>query len=107
MIVSESLSPVGSSLRTVDNKITTPKNQTISLTNRENLLVGETTKIINLKPDLIQLTTIFGDLLILGEKLELTRLDNSTKQAEIKGTINSLKFVQSGNKEPFFRKIFK
>lgn len=91
----------------MDNKITTPKNQTIILTNRETLLIGETTKIISLKPELIQLSTMFGDLLILGEKLELIKLDNSTKQAEVKGSINSLKFIQSSNKEPFFRKIFK
>jgi hypothetical protein len=83
------------------------KEQLIVLSNKKNLSVSGTNKIISLKPDLIQLNTVFGDLLILGSKLELVKLDNATTRAEISGEINSIKFTESKIKEPLFRKIFK
>ncbi|MBQ9795797.1 MAG: YabP/YqfC family sporulation protein [Clostridia bacterium] len=81
--------------------------QLIVLSNKKNLSVSGTNKIISLNPDLIQLNTVNGDLQILGDSLELIKLDNTTTRAEISGNINSLKFIQPKNKEPFFRKIFK
>lgn len=83
------------------------KEQLIVLNNRSNLSVSGTNKIISLKPDLIQLDTNYGGLLITGQNLELVKLDNTSTRAEIAGTIDTLKFVESKNKEPFFRKIFK
>ena len=83
------------------------KEQLLVLSNRKNLSVSGTNKIVSLKPDLIQLETIYGGLQIVGENLELIKLDNSTTRAEVTGTINSLKFLQGKTKEPLFRKIFK
>ena len=83
------------------------KEQLIVLSNRSNLSVSGTNKIISLKAELIQLDTNFGGLMITGEDLELVKLDNSTTRAEINGNINSVKFVQGKEKEPLFRKIFK
>ena len=85
----------------------TKKEQLIVLSNRTNLSVSGTNKIVSLKPELIQLDTNFGGLMIIGENLELVKLDNTTTRAEINGNINSIKFVQGKEKEPFFRKIFK
>lgn len=85
----------------------TKKEQLIVLSNRTNLSVSGTNKIVSLKPELIQLDTNFGGLMIIGENLELVKLDNITTRAEINGNINSIKFVQGKEKEPFFRKIFK
>ena len=83
------------------------KEQLIVLSNKSNLSVSGTNKIISLKPDLIQLDTVFGGLIISGENLELIKLDNNTTRAEINGNINSLKFLEKHEKEPFFRKLFK
>ena len=83
------------------------KEQLIVLSNRKNISVSGTNKIISLKPDLIQLDTVYGGLLILGSNLELIKLDNTTTRAEINGNINSIKFAEDKNKEPLFRKIFK
>ena len=83
------------------------KEQLIVLSNRKNISVSGTNKIISLKPDLIQLDTVYGGLLILGANLELIKLDNTTTRAEINGNINSIKFAEDKNKEPLFRKIFK
>ncbi len=83
------------------------KEQLIILSNKQNLSVSGTNKIISLKPELIQLDTVYGGLIISGEKLELVKLDNATTRAEINGNINAIKFLQEKDKEPFFRKIFK
>ncbi len=83
------------------------KEQTIILKNRQNLNISGTNKIISLKPDLIQLNTVFGGIVISGENLELIKLENNTLQAEITGNINSIKFVEAKTKTSFFRKIFK
>lgn len=83
------------------------KEQLIVLSNKTNLSVSGTNKIISLKPDLIQLSTVYGDLIIVGNDLELIKLDNSSTRCEISGNINELKYVQSKNKESVFRKIFK
>lgn len=83
------------------------KEQLIVLSNKKNLSVSGTNKIISLKPDLIQLDTNFGGLIIIGENLELIKLDNSTTRAEINGNIFELKYLEQKVKENLFRKIFK
>lgn len=89
-----------------ENK-TQEKEQLIVLSNRKNISISGTSKVISLKPELIQLETNFGGLQILGSNLELVKLDNTTTRAEINGNINSLKFTESKTKEPLLRKIFK
>ena len=85
----------------------TEKEQLIVLSNKKNLSITGTNKIISLKPDLIQLDTNFGGLIIVGENLELIKLDNVTTRAEISGNIFELKYVEQKVKENLFRKIFK
>lgn len=94
----------------MDNKETEKnltKEQLIVLNHRSNLSVSGTNKVISIKSDLIQLDTILGGLIIVGDNLELIKLDNNSTRAEINGTINSIKFVESKGKEHLFRKIFK
>ena len=83
------------------------KEQTIKLVNRQDLSISGVTRIISLKPELIQLDSVFGGIIITGENLELLNLNNQNTLADIKGKINLIKFVEGKNKEPFFRKIFK
>lgn len=91
-----------------EKKITSiEKEQLIVLSNKKNLSVSGTTKIISLKNDLIQLETNYGLLQVYGNSLELVKLDNTTTRAEICGQIDAIKFACEKNKEPFFRKIFK
>ena len=92
-----------------DNKTSrnNEKEQIIVLSNKKNLSISGTNKIISLKQDIIQLDTVFGIVQILGNDLELIKLDNVSTRAEISGNINSFKFLEEKNKEPLFRKIFK
>lgn len=87
----------------IENKV----EQIITLKNKTELSVTGTEKIISLKPDLIQLDTNYGGIAIGGTNLELTKLDDNLKRADIKGNVDSIRFVQGKSKEPFFRKIFK
>ncbi len=87
----------------IENKV----EQIFTLKNKTELSVTGTEKIISLKPDLIQLDTNYGGIAIGGTNLELTKLDDNLKRADIKGNVDSIRFVQSKSKEPFFRKIFK
>ncbi len=89
-----------------DNK-KVDKSQTLTLNNRNYLVVSGTNKVISLKTDLIQLDTNFGGLSISGQNLELIKLDNANFKAEISGTINSIKYLDKSEKIPFFRKLFK
>ena len=91
----------------MENEKQISKEQTLTLTNKQNLSITGTKKVISLKPDLIQLDTVFGGLIIAGENLELIRLDNSSTRADIKGNVCQLKYIEGKTKEPLFRKIFK
>ena len=90
----------------MENKVQNAE-QTINLINKKELSVSGTNKIVSLKPDLIQLDTVLGGLLITGKNLELIKLDNVTTRAEIKGEVDAIKFLEGKSKQPFFRKIFK
>lgn len=94
-------------VKLLNEKIHEEKEQLIVLSNKKNLSVSGTNKIISLKPNLIQLDTVYGGLIITGENLELIKLDNSSTRAELSGNIDSLKFIAGKEKENLFRKIFK
>lgn len=85
----------------------TNKEQIISLTNRKTLSISGVNKVISLKPDLIQLDTVYEGLAITGNHLELVKLDNTLNKADIVGEIDCLRFVANSGKQPFFRKLFK
>ncbi len=91
----------------MENKEIIKREQRLQLINKQDLSISGITKIISLKPDLIQLDSIFGGIIIGGENLELLNLNNENTTAQIKGNVNSIKFVEGKSKEPFFRKIFK
>lgn len=94
-------------MENIKEKKSTEKEQVIILSNRKNISVSGTNKILSLKSDLIQLDTTFGNLLITGTSLELIHLDNSSTKAEISGNISAIKFAETKSKESVFRKIFK
>ena len=91
----------------MENKELLAKEQIIKLLNRQELSISGVNKIISLKPDLIQLDSNYGGIIITGQNLELLNLNNDNNTTQIKGEVNLIKFVEGKNKEPLFRKIFK
>lgn len=81
--------------------------QEIILKDKSKLSISGTNKIISLKPELIQLSTNFGGIMIYGENLELINLNDNSGIANIIGNINTIKFASNNKKENLFRKLFK
>jgi len=82
------------------------KSQTINLTDRKELTITGVEKMISVKPDLLQLTTEFGTLQILGSSMEVSKLDLEQKLVEVKGLITAIKYLDD-KKTPLFKRIFK
>ena len=91
----------------MENKDLGKKEQIIKLLNRQELSISGVNKIISLKPDLIQLDSNYGGIIITGQNLELLNLNNDNNTTQIKGDVNLIRFVEGKSKEPLFRKIFK
>ena len=94
----------------MENKINQgeTKEQLIVLSNKKNLSITGTNKVVSLKPELIQLNTNNGEIIVIGENVEKIKLDNNTTRSEISGNKNGIKFINNvKEKENLFRKIFK
>ena len=91
----------------MDNINTQEQEQTLTLINKSNLTITSTEKIISLKPELIQLSTKCGGVVIIGQKLELNKLDDKTNTTNITGEVSEIKFVNTTAPKSLNRKIFK
>lgn len=83
----------------------------ISLLERKNLVITGVKKIENFDNYQFLLETIMGFLIIKGESLELIKLDTLQGNITIKGTVNSIKYIEEHNKnnkdESIFNRLFK
>lgn len=84
----------------------TTKNQELTLSNRNFLTIDGIEKLISIKPNLVQLNSSFGAIIIEGKNLELIDLNNESKVIKLKGEIDAIKYTESKNNN-FLRKIFK
>ena len=82
------------------------KSQIITLTDRKHLMINGVEKMISVKPDLLQLTTNYGTLQVLGSSMEVSKLDLEEKVLEVKGIITAIKYLDD-KKAPLFKRIFK
>ncbi len=82
------------------------KNQELTLSNRNLLTIDGIEKLISIKPNLVQLNSSFGAIIIEGKNLELIDLNNENKVIKLKGEIDAIKYTESKNNN-FLRKIFK
>ena len=89
-------------------------NHSISLLERKTLVITGVKKIENFDKeyivDIFNRTTM-GFMVIKGEDLELIKLDTLAGNVSIKGTINSVEYLQENNKknkeESVFTRLFK
>lgn len=80
--------------------------QIITLENRNKLTITGVEKMISVKPDLLQISTNMGNLQILGENMEMSKLDLDQKIVEVAGRINQIRFLDD-KKQPIFKRIFR
>ena len=93
------------------NALNNPKDnvqtkQILTLQDRKNLTITGVEKMLSVKPDLIQLSTNTGNLQIVGESMEMTKLNLDEKIVEITGVVNQIRFLDN-TKQPIFKRIFK
>lgn len=79
----------------------------ITIENRAEITLKGATKMISSTET--QSIVEVGDcnIIITGQKLEITKLDLENKEVNIKGIINSLKYSQKTEKTNIFKRIFK
>ena len=85
-------------------------NHGISIAERKSALISGVKKIESFDDEEFLMETTMGNLRLLGEGLELLKLDTNDGNVKIKGHINSLTFLDgtiAKNKESVFNKLFK
>ena len=78
---------------------------TITLTNQENLFLSGVEKVVSVCPTELIVVLAGKKLCVLGENMEIQRLDLENKILIIDGLVNSIKF--SAPKKGFVKRIFK
>ena len=95
-----------------ENKSTTftnPKSNiehNLTLIDRKHLTITGIEKVVSVKPDLVQLKSSAGDIVINGQNIEVTKLDLEQHTLNLTGKFDSVKYLEN-SKTPLLKKIFK
>lgn len=84
--------------------------QEIKMVDRSSITLSGVNKIVSFDDEEFLMETTMGNLRLLGEELELLKLDTNDGNVRIKGHINSLVFIDGVNvksKESIISKLFK
>lgn len=84
--------------------------QEVKMVDRSSITLSGVNKIVSFDDEEFLMETTMGNLRLLGEGLELLKLDTNDGNVRIKGHINSLVFIDGVNvksKESIISKLFK
>ena len=84
--------------------------QEIKMIDRSSITLSGINKIVSFDDEEFLMETTMGNLRLLGDGLELLKLDTNDGNVKIKGHINSLTLIDgttTKNKESVFNKLFK
>ena len=79
---------------------------TLTLVDRKHLTITGVDKVISVKPDLLQLKSTAGDIVVTGQNIEVTKLDLEQHTLSLNGKFDSIKY-SNVDKTPLLKKIFK
>lgn len=85
-------------------------NQEIKIVDRASINLNGVNKIVSFDDEEFLMETTLGNLRLLGENLELLKLDTNDGNVKIKGKINSLTYIDGNIKqkeESIVSKLFK
>jgi len=82
------------------------KEQSLNLKDRKYLTMTGVEKMLSVKPDLLQILTSYGTMQVLGQNMEVSKLDLQEQKLEIKGIISCIRYLDD-KKAPLFKRIFK
>ena len=78
----------------------------LTLTNRKHLTITGVDKVVSVKPELLQLKSTAGDIVITGHKIEVIKLDVEQHTITLTGKFDNIKYIEN-TKTPLLKKIFK
>ena len=79
----------------------------ISIENEKRMLIKGATKVISSLPNQCVIQTTLSTIVISGSNIEVKKLDIENTEIALEGSFNNIKFSQKGEKQPFFKRIFK
>ncbi len=86
-------------------------NHGISIIERKSILITGVKKVDNFDSEEFLMDTVMGYLVIKGKDLELLKLDTMQQTVSIKGTVNSLSYIEDGkvkdNETSLLGRLFK
>lgn len=93
-------------IKTTSKQTNPPKEHILTLSNRNSLNISSVEKVISVKPDLVQLKSSAGDIVIAGQNIEVTKLDLDQQTLSLNGKFDTIKYIEN-SKTPLLKKIFK
>lgn len=78
----------------------------LNLVDRKFLTITGVEKVVSVKPDLLQVKTSAGDMVVNGQNIEVTKLDLEQHTINLSGKFDTIKYSEN-NKTPLLKKIFK
>lgn len=78
----------------------------LTLTSRKHLTITGVDKVVSVKPELLQLKSNAGDIVISGHNIEVTKLDVEQHTIVLTGKFDNIKYIEN-TKTPLLKKIFK
>ena len=94
----------------MDKNETITLGHSVSITERKSTILNGVKKLNSFDDTEFFIDSVMGSILIKGENLELVNLDTYSGKLSIKGKINSLNYLDNGNKiknESIISRLFK
>ena len=89
------------------NEKTFIKENTLTLENRNHLVVSGVEKVISFSPTCVCFVAMANNVQIQGEQMQAEKLDVENGVLELYGIINQIKYETKKEKTSFLKRIFK
>ena len=89
------------------NEKTFIKENTLTLENRNHLVVSGVEKVISFSPTAVCFVAMSCNVQVFGEQMQAEKLDVENGVLELFGIVNQIKYETKKEKIPFMKRIFK
>lgn len=82
-------------------------NHVVKMIDRKSIIISGIKKIINFDDKQFTMESNMGDIIVKGNSLEMIKLDTIDGNVSIKGSIDSIQYMNIKNNESLITKLFK
>lgn len=82
-------------------------NHVVKMIDRKSIVISGIKKIINFDDKQFTMESNMGDIIVKGNSLEMIKLDTIDGNVSIKGSIDSIQYMNIKNNESLITKLFK